>query len=110
MPRPRVVPRLLALAAFFALATGSTPALADLIAPEPAPEDKPPLQPMAEPEPEPEPDFEVKPEKAKPEEVKPDAAANKSGNCSLVDNDDRVIGLAGLVLLISGFALRRRRS
>ncbi|WP_219908017.1 MYXO-CTERM sorting domain-containing protein, partial [Enhygromyxa salina] len=46
---------------------------------------------------------------AKKDDVKKDDA-KAGGSCSTVGNDDRVIGLAGLVLLISGFALRRRRS
>ena len=115
MSRRSVLARLLALTAFFALATGSSTALADVASPElaapvpdkPATEETPPAQ--------------VKPDEAKKDEAKPDEAKKadakddkkaddkKAGSCSMVDNDDRVIGLAGLVLLISGFALRRRR-
>lgn len=58
-------------------------------------------------------DAEPPPEKA---EAKPEAKAEakkaedkKSGNCSIDDSDDRnILGLAALVLVISGAALRRR--
>jgi MYXO-CTERM domain-containing protein len=129
MFRQRVLARSLVLAAFFALAMGPAIALADIAGPEPRERERPqveveaihapPIEPPAEVAPEvapevkaeaaPELKAEVAPADAKKEDAKQEDA-KKAGSCSMVDNDDRVIGLAGLVLLISGFALRRRRS
>ncbi|KIG19192.1 hypothetical protein DB30_04657 [Enhygromyxa salina] len=96
----------------------STTALADLASPEPAPTPAPevkaevPAPEVTAEVPAPEVKAETAPD-AKQDDAKKDDAkqddAKKAGSCSMVDNDDRVIGLAGLMLLISGFALRRRR-
>jgi len=125
----RLAPSLAALA----LVLGSAaPALADL-APRREhkkstlePHKPPPMEEPAEPSeveapPEPEPETEAEPEpKAEPEaktETKPEAepepeakAETKSGSCSITDDPERgLIGLAALVLVISGAGLRRRR-
>lgn len=48
------------------------------------------------------------PEPEKKEEKKDEKKDEaKKGGCSIVDDNDAMIGLAGLVLLLSGVALRR---
>lgn len=86
---------------FAALLLGSSsPALADVAPPEPKEVTTP------------------APEQPAKTETKTDAksdtksdAETKSGNCSVeTDNNQSVLGLAALVLLISGAALRRRKA
>ena len=115
--------RIAALLAFSLIAGMSATALADRAPrrPEPASEETPPeekpeeAQPEAPPE---EPQPEAQPE-APPEEPKADkpaadekddkkAEAEKSGSCSVAQEDDAMLALAALVLLTSGLALRRR--
>jgi hypothetical protein len=94
---------------------------------EPAPEDAAPSDTEAEAEPppkkekrklyevpeddapppaDPPPPAENKPEKKA--DAKAEKASETSGSCSVVPEEDALFGLAALVLLISGFALRRR--
>jgi MYXO-CTERM domain-containing protein len=96
----------------------ATPALADVPpGPRPSPQPDPVAPPEPAPAPAPAPEVKTEPApEAKtetPPEAKPDAKKaddKKGGSCSIDDDGDRnVLGLAALVLLISGAALRRRR-
>ena len=110
--------RIAALLAFSLIAGMSATALADRAPrrPDPAPEEAPPEAPPEEPQPEAQPEAppeepkQDKPADDKPAEKKDDkkAEAEKSGSCSVAQEDDAMLALAALVLLTSGLALRRR--